>query len=296
MLQVETPRAESGLQIAESLISDVSGLISPPDVCLRVAELVQCDTSSADDIGEVIIRDPNLTARLLRLVNSSFYGFRSKIDTVSRAVTVIGIRDLQSLVMAISAVKSFSNVPNKLVNMDTFWRHSIYTGLIARSLARRCSVLHPERLFIAGLLHDIGSLILYCRLHEIARDLLLVADGDEEVFYRAELETLGFSHADLGAMLLARWQIPENLQEAVRDHHDPASASKYGMEAAILHVANLLANRSGIGGFCETPKPVSGINAEALAALRTAGLELDEDAVIGEAGLQFADTMTVLAA
>ena len=192
-----------GLGLAESLVADVAGLVSPPDICVKIGELIQDPKASTQSIGEIIIRDPNLTGRLLRLVNSSFYGLRTKVDTVSRAITVVGTRDLYALVLAISAVKSFSHLPNKLVNMDTFWRHSLYTALIARILAGRVDVLHPERLFVGGLLHDIGSLVVYSRLHELAREILLTAKGDEEVFYHMEMEMLGFSHADLGSLLLA---------------------------------------------------------------------------------------------
>lgn len=290
---IETDR---GLGLAESLVADVAGLVSPPDICVKIGELIQDPKASTQAIGEIIIRDPNLTARLLKLVNSSFYGLRSKIDTVSRAITVVGTRDLYALVLAISAVKSFSHLPNKLVNMDTFWRHSLYTALIARILAKRVDVLHPERLFIAGLLHDIGSLVVYSRLHELARDILLTAKGDEEVFYHMEMEMLGFSHADLGSLLLAQWQMSPELQDAVACHHAPAKARTAVLESAILHISNVLANRSGLGGYCEMGECLSAIDERALEAIGLAAGSLAESELTGQAGLQFADTAALLAA
>lgn len=283
-------------KLAESLVAEVGGLVSPPDICLRVAELVQAEDTSADQIGEIIVRDPNLTARLLRLVNSAHYGLRGRVDTVTRAITMIGLRELYHLVLAVSAVKSFSSIPNTLVNMDTFWRHSIFAGLIARSLARSARVLHPERLFITGLLHDIGSLVLYFRLHELSHELLVQADGDEEVLYRAEIESLGFSHADLGSLLLRQWGLPEPMQEAVRLHHDPLAAPNSTVDAALLHVANLLANRSEIGGFCEQPKRGLAPDPTILAACGINPADFDEEFIIGEAGLSFTETVSVLAA
>ena len=280
-----------GLGLAESLVADVAGLVSPPDICVKIGELIQDPKASTQSIGEIIIRDPNLTGRLLRLVNSSFYGLRTKVDTVSRAITVVGTRDLYALVLAISAVKSFSHLPNKLVNMDTFWRHSLYTALIARILAGRVDVLHPERLFVGGLLHDIGSLVVYSRLHELAREILLTAKGDEEVFYHMEMEMLGFSHADLGSLLLAQWRMPEALQDAVACHHAPAKA-----RTAILHISNVLANRSGLGGYCEMGECLSAIDERALEVLGLAPGNLAETEITGEAGLQFADTAALLAA
>ena len=164
-----------------ALLDDVEGLVSPPGVCLRLFELIHAPTTGVKDIAAVVGVDPNLTTRLLRLANSSFYNFARKIDTISRAVAVIGTAELYQLVLSVSAVKTFSSIPNELVKMDTFWRHSVYTGLLARALAIRINVLHPERLFVSGLMHDIGSLVLYNQRPDDRRDSLLVAEGEEEV-------------------------------------------------------------------------------------------------------------------
>ena len=177
---------------AAELVHDVSGFVSPPDICLRVFELLQSPTASARDFGEVINRDPALCTRLLKMVNSPFYGFARRVETVSRAVAIIGVRELYNLVIAVSAVTSFNRISNVLVNMDTFWRHSIFTGLIARRLARRCGILHPERLFIAGLLHEVGSLVMFHRLPDTMKELLMLADGDEQVLHRGEVRHIGF--------------------------------------------------------------------------------------------------------
>ncbi|MFT5390838.1 MAG: HD-like signal output (HDOD) protein, partial [Gammaproteobacteria bacterium] len=273
---------------------DVSGLVSPPDICMRVFELLQSPDSSGQDIGNVIIQDPNLTARLLKVVNSPFYNFSQRIDTVTRAITIVGVRDLYNLVIAISAVRSFSNIASDLVNMDTFWRHSMFTALIARGFAKRCHILHPERLFIAGLLHDIGSLVIYNRLPEVARDIILVADGDENALYEAETRELGFGHPELGALLLELWNIPKPLQNAVRHHHRPSQADPADApEAAIIHLAESLANRSEIGGFCEESRPSSPEPAT-WDILEVDPETLDFDQILGDAAIEFTDTAGLL--
>ena len=190
------------------LVKDVSGLVSPPDVCVRVFELMRASTSSAEDFGEIIGRDPNLTTRLLRMVNSSFYGFASRIDTVSRAIAVIGTQELYALVISVSAVQSFSKIAPQQVDMSSFWRHSVCCGLIARRLSRHCGVLHPERLFIAGLLHEVGTLVLFHQLPELSAELVEACEGDEDSLHRAELDTLGYSHAEVGSLLLTLWSLP----------------------------------------------------------------------------------------
>ena len=237
-----------------ALLDDVEGLVSPPGVCLRLFELIHAPTTGVKDIAAVVGVDPNLTSRLLRLANSSFYNFARKIDTISRAVAVIGTAELYQLVLSVSAVKTFSSIPNELVKMDTFWRHSVYTGLLARALAIRINVLHPERLFVAGLMHDIGSLVLYHQRPDAMRDILLVAEGDEEVLYQAELDTFRLSHATVAGYLMEQWQLPEELIDAVTWHHQPERAEKARMEAHILYLANHMVNESEQGNFMGSPR------------------------------------------
>jgi HD-like signal output (HDOD) protein len=277
-----------------SEVEALSALVSPPHICLRVAELVASPDSSARAIGEVIGQDPSLTARLLRLVNSSFYGYRAPIDSVARAVAVVGHRAVHTLAVAVSAVKSFSDIPNDLVNMDTFWRHGVYCGLIARDLAGRLHSLQTERLFVAGLLHDIGSLILYRSRPDASREVLLVAGGDEALVHQAELETLGFSHAGLGGRLLARWGLPDVVCEAVACHHTPGEARVAPAEAAILHVAEALANRSRIGAFSEDAAAQSPIDPLAWEVLGIPVPDELGDALITEAGQRFLDTASLV--
>lgn len=280
---------EASEMAATAVLDDLSWLVSPPHVYFRVLELIQANNTSAEDIAEVIRQDPSLTARLLKVVNSSFYSFATRVDTVSRAVAIVGTRSLQLLVTAVCALDTFAKIETNLVSMGTFWRHSFYVGLIARGLARRCRVLHPERLFVAGLLHDIGSLVLYLRAPDVSKRLLVVADGDEEALHRAELKTLGFSHAELGGDLLKSWMLPETLHKAVRCHHTPKRAGVGCFDASIVHVADGLANRSRLTAFCEQPAEVIAIEAQAWETLTQERVELNQEEVLKEATLQLAE-------
>lgn len=287
--------SENGKIIAQSLIKDLSPLVSPPEVCIKVGELLQQGISSSNQIADVIIHDPNLTARLLRLVNSSYFGLSSKIDTVSRAVTMIGNSELTSLVYAITSVSSFSRIPDKLSNMNTFWRHSVYTGLVANQLAKRMNVLQPERLFVAGLLHDIGSLVINTRFPELAKDIIEDSGGEEEHLYEMEQKLLGFDHAYLGSLMLEDWNLSENLCQAVRWHHEPMQAKEMTLDACILHISNILANRSCVGSYCEMISLSDEFDPEAVKLLN-----LDEDfhksIDYEEVELKFEETMNVLVA
>ncbi len=278
---------------ASNWVNEVSGLVSPPDVCIKVFDLIESHNPSAITIGEVVSRDPNLSLRLLKIVNSSYYNFSSKIDTISRAIAVIGVSELYSMVIAITAVKTFSYIPHNVVNMDTFWRHSLYTGVLSRLLAKRLNVLHPERLFVAGLMHDIGSLILYHRAPQVAKELLIQSRGDEDVLHQSEISEFGFSHAAIGGLLMKLWHIPDPICDAVANHHQPAMAEQAVMETAIVHMANALANHTEIGAFCELPMTELAIADEAWIQTGIEPDKFDHEALLEEAGKQFSDMISI---
>jgi HD-like signal output (HDOD) protein len=240
-----------------NLLHDVRGLISLPEVCLRVNAMVNDNTSSANDIGEVVARDPSLTARLLRIANSPFYGFSRRIDTVGRAISVIGTKQLRDLVLATSAVRTFNKIPNTLVSMEDFWSHSVLCGIAARALAARLSLSHSDSLFVAGLLHDIGQLVIFSKLPEKAREALALAADDPVIndLHAAEQKILGFDHGQVGGLLLQHWRVPTVLQECAGFHHIPDKAREYPLEVAIVHLANTVAAMAEINttDFSDVP-------------------------------------------
>lgn len=224
------------------LVASTGSLLSFPDVYFQVNDMVDDPRCSAADIGKVISQDPGLTIRLLKIVNSPFYGLSSRVETVSRAVNVIGMRELRNLVLVTAAVETFSRVPHDLVDMATFWRHSVYCGVVARLLASRCNVLHSERLFVAGLLHDIGMLIIYHRLPDEARQIIEQFSAGSEEIYRIEQAVMGFDHAQLGGELMRSWLLPPSLQATATFHHEPTKADDFRLECAITHIANGITN------------------------------------------------------
>jgi len=227
----------------EELVEEAAGLVSMPQVALQVTRLVEDPASSAEDIARAISHEPALAARILRLANSPLYGMRSEVDTVSRAVTVLGTLQVRDLVLASVAAHGFDGIPNELVTMEDFWRHSLYTGLASRRLARQMLAGREESSFIAGLLHDIGKLVLYHRCPEQAvQAFLAVLNGEQARLDAAERDLLGFDHAELGGALLAHWGLPEQLVAAARYHHRPLQApERFRKEALRVHVANHIA-------------------------------------------------------
>lgn len=282
-----------GERIARSLINDTSALISPPDICIKINNLAADTSSTLGAVADVIICDPNLTARVLRLANSSYYGLASKVDTVSRAVTLLGMAEIQKLVCTVCAVQNFSRLSSAVTNMNTFWRHAVYAGFVAEALARRARVLHPERLFVAGTLHDLGTLLINQRFPELAERTIADAAGDEDELYLLESRTLGFDHAELGGLMLADWALPSALTDAVRWHHQPHRARVAPVEAAILKVADSIANYSGTGSFSEQ---VAQQDAYGAAFLRSFGLDVvcSNDELMDEVDERFVETIYLL--
>ncbi len=290
-LDVETSPGE---RIARSLISDCSALVSPPDVCLKINELAGDESTSLEEIALVVIRDPSLTAKVLKLANSPYYGLGSRVDTVTRAVMILGMGEIQKLVLALCAVESFSRLSSAITNMNSFWRHAIYTGLTAQAIARRAHILHPERLFVAGTLHDIGTLLINQRFPEIAQRAISEAMGDEDALSRLEIADLGFDHAYLGALMLNSWNLPPALVDAVRCHHLPHRARVAPLESAILKVADTIANYSGTGSYSER---IAGANVYDAALLQRFGVVLDcsNDDLMDEVDPQFIETIYLIA-
>lgn len=225
------------------LVQGVGSLVTLPDVFIRINQLVENPESTSTEIAQAVSQDPAFTVRLLRVANSPFYGLSSTIDTASKAVSIIGTSQIRNLALSTAVANSFSGLSNQLVSMDNFWRHSLYCGLAARKLARQAGKCDAEAVFTAGLLHDIGELVLFNRLPEQAKKaLLLVLDSaDELAMYQAEQQTMGFDHAQVGGELARQWKLPPLLQECIAYHHDIHAARQYRREVAIVHIANILA-------------------------------------------------------
>lgn len=292
---VETIPSEPGDDLAKSLSNDTSVLVSPPEVYLRINDMLADDTASADDFAKVIMHDPALAARMLKLVNSSYYGLPSKVDTISRALTIVGMHELTNLVYSICAIKSFSKMSSDITNMNTFWRHGVYCGIAARELAKEAKCINPERLFVAGLLHDLGTLAINRKYPDVAQKLIESSAGSEQNLATQERQEFGFDHAQLGALMLENWNLPDATCQAIRFHHDLACAEKAQFEAAIINLADGLANCSGTGCFSEIIAADNVISGQLLNSLQI-DTDYDFEKLIESVDQKFIETVYLLVA
>ena len=222
----------------DKLIDQSGKLGSLPAIVYRIFEVMDDPNSTAIKIGRIINEDPALTARLLKLVNSPFYGFVSKVDTVYRAIALIGHRELRSVVLATSAIKAFDGIPEDLVDMEAFWKRSLNTAVVARVLAAFRREKEIERYFIVGLLHDIGSLLLYLQQPEQQTQAIVNHHAEKIPLWQAEKKVFGFDHAEVGGALLKKWNLPPLLCQSVRFHLYPEQAPEADQSHAWLaHLA-----------------------------------------------------------
>jgi HD-like signal output (HDOD) protein len=271
----------TGMGTPETIVEHETELASFPDIFFRIKEVLEDDAASADRIAKVVSTDVGLSAKLLKLVNSPLYGFPQTIDSISRAVALVGGKELSTLALGISAINYFQDIPPELVDMQSFWRHSITCGIFARMLARTQSGLSPERFFIGGLLHDVGRLILFKKLPYASTEAMLFARENCLPLVEAEMAVMELCHTDISKPLLAAWKFPESLAVMINYHHNPMEYPN-PLEPAIVHVADNLTNAVEIaqGGMYVMP----GLDEEAWKLLG-----IDPEKTLNEAVSQYAD-------
>lgn len=245
--------APSPLAPLELLLGEVS-LPAVPRVMLELLQVINHPASTAADLAEVIGMDAGLSSHLLRTVNSAYYNFPFPIDTVQRAVALMGVRELSLMAFSASFLKMFNRPAAKGIDLEGFWRHSIGCGLAARAVAVKSGKTNPERHFLAGLLHDIGRLVLSSNLPHLAAELSRTAEEMDVPLHRAEREVLGFDHGRFGGALLRKWRFPATLVSAVHDHHHLWDGEAYD-EPATVHLADILVKALGLGFSGEATLP-----------------------------------------
>lgn len=246
-------RGDAPSKVSQVIQGDIA-LSTLPVILTQINEAIKKPNSSAKDIARVISRDTSLSARLLTVVNSALFGYPSRIDSLSRAVLIVGIKQLSSLAMGIKVISFFRSIPSSLIDMKSFVEHSVATGIIARSLASYKNIQNIERLFVGGLLHDIGRLVLYNNTPEDAKSALLAARHQHTLLCSAEKELMHCDHARIGGHLLKKWKLPVSLENIVTYHHHPLH-SRDPLEPSIVHFSDMMANALGLGSSGERYVP-----------------------------------------
>lgn len=230
-------------QLKERL-SKITNLPTLPTVANNVIKLTQNPDSTAFEIAEAISQDQSLATKVLKTANSAYYGFPEKITTINYAIVVLGLNNIKNIVLSASIMERFSKIgKNLLIDRRDFWKHSLLCGIISKKISGHLGLKNAEEMFMCGVLHDFGKMILDSFFHNEFADALEMSEGKNISLLEAENKVFGFDHAGVGALLLKRWNLPPLLVKAVKFHHSPDDSLNAFRTASIVHVADYLCHR-----------------------------------------------------
>jgi len=233
---------------AQEVAAAVAELPAMPSSITEVISACDDQDMTVGQLSQVVLRDQNLTANILKLANSSFYGHARRVTTVTEAVVMLGFSAIKSLAISSHTARLLSGgLPGYGLQQGELWRHSISVAFTARRLAVEVKLAPVEEAFIAGLLHDIGKTILSSYMENAFDEVTRIAQERRMPFHEVEAELLGFDHAELGAQVAAAWSFPPELEEAIRFHHSPSGATLKPALAHCVHLADAACMMLGVG-------------------------------------------------
>lgn len=262
----------------KQVVSNIRNLPTPPIVFHQIQKVINDPKVSAAQIAAILSEDPAMSVKVLKLTNSAFYGLSREIESVKQAVVVVGMEAIKNLVLSASILDMFKGKEYDQDFQDLFWRHSLATAFGSRMLAKKIKsrgFVDPDAAFSAGLLHDIGKIIIACYLPGEWKKLSEARQADSSLMdHDLEQQVLGYDHAQIGALLAGQWKLPRKLAEAIIHHHHPDQASAEDPICYIVHIADNVAkvafydhkdNSHRIGVVSEETQQYMGIDPMALA-------------------------------
>ena len=242
-------------------LETIENLPTLPIIVQQIQRLIASPSSNMGQIAAVITKDQAIASRVIRLINSAFYGMGGKVTSIQQAIVLLGLNTVKNLVTGVSVVKMFEDAGvASIFDRQKFWMHTFACALGSRAIAREIHAAEPEDFFLAGLLHDIGILVLDQFFHGEFIGVLQCAVGDKTDYTKAEQNILGITHQEIGEYVAQKWKIPELLVHSIRHHHNPATTDSAcaGSIVAIaaVHVADIAAFNRGLDlGYKNGVKP-----------------------------------------
>lgn len=252
----------------KDFLKNIEKLPTLPGIAMKIIQTANNPKSAADDLSHIIMSDQSLAAKVLRLVNSAYYGIRNKVASVKQAIVILGFNTIKSLALSTAIMDKFATTGEiEGFSRGEFWKHSLGVGITNRILAKRIETQKErhESYFMAGLLHDIGKVILDQYYHDEFVGVLRHMQLTGKSFHEAEMAVNGLTHAEIGGLLAGQWQLPEELIAAIRFHHSPENRTEFINMINATHFADILVKTKGFGSGGDND--ISSLNENAVAAL-----------------------------
>ncbi len=243
---------------ARTLVQKFSDLKTLPHVAIRVTQLVNSESATMKDFEEIIKLDPILIIRLLKLVNSPYFGLVNKVESISRAVVYIGMKNLRNMV-AIEAIRTlFKDDDSQGFSRRQLWRHSATVAILSRMIAERIFGLAGEDEFLAGIIHDIGLIVEDQLVGQELRQVASLYSSGDKIITSYEEEIIETNHCRVGGLLVFDWNMPDGVVEAIKKHHDHDTVYPLPSITAILQIAEYIANRLDYSAVQGRREPLPG--------------------------------------
>jgi len=275
----------------EKIVDSIDRLPTLPVIYTRLSDLLAQSDSTVRTIAEVISEDPTIAAKILKIVNSAFYGFPKKIGNLQRAVVILGLNEIKSMVLATSILKTFTQLDSDCAfDMKSYWEHSVGCAVSAKILAEAAYLKNPEDVFTGGLLHDIGKLIHALYLPQEFSRVIAEVEHTGIPMIESEQGVFGFAHTHTGRILAEKWHFPEETVNMVAQHHVEGDSPNLSKEVAAVHLGNTLCIAFGLGSAGEKVVPI--VNQKAWEIL---GLQLsDLESISGRIHKSFREASVIL--
>ena len=233
---------------SDKILEKIKELPTLPTVFSRLSDAMSNPRVTNDEIASIISSDQSAAMKVLKVVNSAFFGFSGRIDTISRAILYLGLNEVRNLVFAMSVINLFKK-KSKLMNFrpSEFWSHSIAVGVSSRIIGNSLQIQNLENYFLAGILHDIGKLILFEYASDEYEQVLKIVEEKRCFIKDAETEVIGVDHAQIGEMLCLKWNLPLTLRNAVKFHHSGLTTGSTDKLVATIYLSDIIARTLNLG-------------------------------------------------
>jgi len=261
-----------------NILRGIRNLPTLPDVVTEILRLCDDPDANTRQIARLIEKDPVLTTKVLKLVNSSYFGLSKELYSINQALVLIGYDNLKSMVMSASMLQIF-NKDSKVGSFSrkALWKHSVGVGIGARFLAKRVGIGDPEQAFVAGLIHDVGKVIIDWFFHPQFVEIITLVDRDHCWIREAEIRVMQVTHEEIGSYLASRWNLPDLLKNGIAYHHQPTLAGEYAVMAAEVQLSDSLIRELDVGYGGDPTVPVIDGEISSILPLRQSPDEIVSD-------------------